>query len=123
MAHPIATTETLKQADRFYDAGRLAFRLGHPNTYGCHYGMRSTRDAAAAAFAEGYRFAANAPRRDWLTITYCAGTTTVLMADGVTLAFDRGTIAHETRLCGCEEGDAALILARRELVRELDNAL
>lgn len=59
---PARAVERLKSEDRFADAGRLAFESGLPRDYGCHYGMRSTRASAIAAFNGGYD-EANAPYR------------------------------------------------------------
>lgn len=44
----------LKDAGYFREAGAAAFRFGHARSYGCHVGMRSTRDASAEAFLAGY---------------------------------------------------------------------
>lgn len=44
----------LKADGKFYTAGALARELGHDRNYGCHLGMRSTRDAAIDAFQRGW---------------------------------------------------------------------
>lgn len=46
--------EILKHAGLFDEAGRLAFAIRLGRSYGCHYGMRSTREAAVAAFQAGW---------------------------------------------------------------------
>jgi hypothetical protein len=46
--------EQLKGDARHFHAGALAAMLGLPNAYGCHYGMRSTREDAAEAFRQGH---------------------------------------------------------------------
>jgi len=49
--------ELLKSEGRYYHAGALAAALGGLESYGCHYGMKSTRYLAATAFIEGFRAA------------------------------------------------------------------
>lgn len=49
--------ETLKGDGLFFTAGALQFQLGHALAYGCHYGMRSTRDHDVAEFRAGYQAA------------------------------------------------------------------
>lgn len=44
----------LKMEGQFFAAGAVAFAAGHDRTYGCHFGMRSTRDAAIEAFYRGW---------------------------------------------------------------------
>ena len=46
--------EDLKSQDMFFAAGALQNQLGHALAYGCHYGMRSTRDSAVAEFRAGW---------------------------------------------------------------------
>jgi hypothetical protein len=46
--------ENLKSDGRFFHAGALAAALGQPNTYGCHYGMRSSREWAIEEFQAGH---------------------------------------------------------------------
>lgn len=48
------TVEALKAEGHYFAAGALAKSLRFPDNYGCHVGMRSTRDAAIAAFKAGY---------------------------------------------------------------------
>jgi hypothetical protein len=50
--------ETLKAQGQYREAGALAFTSGQARSYGCHYGMRSDRDAASLAFQAGYDAAA-----------------------------------------------------------------
>jgi hypothetical protein len=52
-----ADVEKLKSEGRFVHAGALAAALGGNLNYGCHYGMRSTRDGAMAAFRDGFLWA------------------------------------------------------------------
>lgn len=49
--------ERLKSEGRFVHAGALAAALGDNLSYGCHYGMRATRDGAMAAFRDGFLWA------------------------------------------------------------------
>ena len=49
-----AQIERLKAQERYEHAGALAFILGHDDSYGCHFGMRSTRDSAAEQFRHGW---------------------------------------------------------------------
>lgn len=46
--------ENLKSDGRFFHAGALAAALGQPASYGCHYGMRSTRAYAIDQFQAGH---------------------------------------------------------------------
>lgn len=48
------TLHVLKSEGHYFAAGALAFSIGHDRSYGCHFGMRSTRDAAIEAFNRGY---------------------------------------------------------------------
>ena len=57
------TIETLKAEGMFFAAGALQFQLGHALSYGCHYGMRSTRDANISEFRNGYIAAELGARR------------------------------------------------------------
>jgi hypothetical protein len=52
-----ADVEALKSEGRYVHAGALAAALGENLAYGCHYGMRSTRDGAMAAFRDGFLWA------------------------------------------------------------------
>lgn len=55
--------ETLKSEGLFFTAGALQFQLGHALAYGCHYGLRSTRERDVAEFRAGYESASRkAPR-------------------------------------------------------------
>jgi hypothetical protein len=45
--------EILKSEGRYAHAGALSFILDLGSIYGCHYGMRSTRDQAMREFVEG----------------------------------------------------------------------
>lgn len=46
--------EELKEAGHYFAAGVVAKALGGARFYGCHTGMRSTRDYAIAEFNRGY---------------------------------------------------------------------
>ena len=46
--------EDLKSAGHYFAAGAVAKALGGGRFYGCHFGMRSTRDAAIAEFYRGF---------------------------------------------------------------------
>jgi len=46
--------ERLKAEARYRHAGSLAFIIGDEPVFGCHYGMRSSRDFAIAEFREAY---------------------------------------------------------------------
>lgn len=48
------TVEALKIAGYFFAAGALARSMGHSRAYGCHIGMRSTRDSDANEFYRGW---------------------------------------------------------------------
>lgn len=50
--------EKLKSEGHFFAAGALAFATEQTDAYGCHYGMRSDRDAAIAEFKRGFAAAA-----------------------------------------------------------------
>lgn len=59
------TVDKLKEARQYRAAGRLAFEQGRPRSYGPHFGLRSGRLGAVAAFLAGYdeaRAEAAAPR-------------------------------------------------------------
>lgn len=43
-----------KIAGDYRRAGELSALYGLGRSYGCHFGMRSTRDAAIVAFNEGF---------------------------------------------------------------------
>ncbi len=68
-ATPTRTVEDFKAEGLFFTAGALAFQIGLPRSYGCHYGMRSTKDADAAEFYRGYDAADGEPNRALLTET------------------------------------------------------
>jgi hypothetical protein len=53
------TVEALKGQGMMFAAGALAKQLGHGDSYGCHFGMRSTVERDRAEFHRGY---ASAPR-------------------------------------------------------------
>lgn len=44
----------LKEHAAYFAAGALARTFGHDDNYGCHFGMRSTRDMAARLYKEGW---------------------------------------------------------------------
>jgi len=46
--------EIMKSEGQYYEAGRQAALTGGLRVYGCHYGMRSSRDGAMEAFYRGY---------------------------------------------------------------------
>lgn len=46
--------EEMKADGHMHAAGALARSLGMSRNYGCHYGMRSTRDRDAAQFIAGW---------------------------------------------------------------------
>jgi hypothetical protein len=49
------TIENYKGDGRYRHAGQLAAITGEPEPiYGCHYGMRSTRDAAVEEYRAGF---------------------------------------------------------------------
>ena len=50
--------ETLKSHGHMFAAGALAKQIGTERYYGCHYGMRSTKDRDMAEFFRGYDAAA-----------------------------------------------------------------
>lgn len=54
------TVEMLKAEGKHREAGALAAKQGKPCYYGCHFGMRSTRNEAILDFRRGYFAAANA---------------------------------------------------------------
>lgn len=56
------TVESLKAEGSFFDAGKLARKLGADRYYGCHFGMRSTYDYAVSSFYQGYDAPADKPR-------------------------------------------------------------
>jgi hypothetical protein len=66
--------ERLKSEGRFVHAGALAAALGLNLNYGCHYGMRSTRDGAMAAFRDGFLWASTDIRTAEIAAT-CMDTT------------------------------------------------
>lgn len=51
------TIDILKGEGHFFSAGALARQLGHPCQYGCHFGLRSGRDAAVREFTRGWEAA------------------------------------------------------------------
>lgn len=46
--------DDLKVAGLCFEAGALARTQGDTRTYGCHFGMRSTRDRSVADFNRGW---------------------------------------------------------------------
>ena len=48
------TVEQFKAKGRYLEAGHAQAMAGEPCAYGCHYGMRSEREAALAEFRKGY---------------------------------------------------------------------
>lgn len=56
MPAPITThdVERLKSDGRYRHAGALAWALGMDANYGCHFGMRSTRDHAIYEYQQGW---------------------------------------------------------------------
>lgn len=59
----LRTIDELKIAGHFFAAGALAFEMKQQRNYGCHFGMRSTRDADRDAFNLGWDAAATAANR------------------------------------------------------------
>jgi hypothetical protein len=58
--------DALKSAGQYRAAGKLAFTSGRDDQYGCHFGMRSERETAAAEFRAGWseaKAAAAAPKK------------------------------------------------------------
>jgi hypothetical protein len=51
------TIDVMKSNGFYFAAGALAFQLGRECRYGCHTGMRSSRDEAIAAFERGWHAA------------------------------------------------------------------
>ena len=49
-----AQISELKSEGRYFEAGVLARQSGEACYYGCHFGMRSTRENAIAEFTAGY---------------------------------------------------------------------
>ena len=49
--------DALKVDGAYFAAGALAYVYGRRSAYGCHFGMRSTRDADARAYEAGYNAA------------------------------------------------------------------
>lgn len=52
--------ERLKSEGFYYQAGTLAAALGHDDNYGCHYGLRCSRDYAVEQFKLGHKEASRA---------------------------------------------------------------
>jgi hypothetical protein len=50
----LKTIEDYKVRGRYRTAGQTAALLGHDDIYGCHFGMRSTRDFAMAEYKSGH---------------------------------------------------------------------
>lgn len=48
------TVHILKTEGSYFAAGAVAFSAGMDRNYGCHFGMRSSRDAAIEQFYRGY---------------------------------------------------------------------
>lgn len=48
------TVDVMKGQGLFFAAGALAFQLGRDRRYGCHFGMRSSRDEAILLFERGW---------------------------------------------------------------------
>lgn len=57
------TAEDIRIAGHYFAAGALAASLGKERYYGCHVGMRSTREASMEAFFRGYDAAKADARR------------------------------------------------------------
>jgi hypothetical protein len=51
--------EQLKAAGHYFAAGAVAQQIGGGRFYGCHLGMRSTKDASQAEFFAGFDAAAS----------------------------------------------------------------
>lgn len=51
MSNPV---DDLKSKGEMFEAGKLAFETGRDRSYGCHFGMRSTRERDMRAFFLGY---------------------------------------------------------------------
>lgn len=47
-------TEKLKSEGKYFEAGQNARENNEPRAYGCHFGMRSSRDYAMTEFYKGY---------------------------------------------------------------------
>jgi hypothetical protein len=56
------TVDTLKAEGLYFEAGKLARKLGKDRHYGCHFGMRSTYDYAVSSFYQGFDAPADKPR-------------------------------------------------------------
>jgi hypothetical protein len=48
------TVDALKAAGHYFAAGAVAKALGRDSNYGCHFGMRSTCEAAKAEYKRGW---------------------------------------------------------------------
>jgi hypothetical protein len=48
------TIDELKSQGQYREAGAEAFRTGRDRGYGCHFGMRSTRDYARREYEAGW---------------------------------------------------------------------
>ena len=59
----VNTLDKLKSEGRYFHAGAYAAMIGYGRSYGCHFGMRSTRDYAMDEFYQGYDEATNELRR------------------------------------------------------------
>lgn len=46
--------EVLKRQGKYFEAGGLAYKSGYANSYGAHYGMKSSRDEAVRDFKRGW---------------------------------------------------------------------
>ena len=46
--------DDLKAEGRYFEAGQQQFRLGGDRVYGCHFGMRSTRERDMTEYFAGY---------------------------------------------------------------------
>lgn len=101
------TTTSLKSKGLYAEAGASAYANDEGRSYGCHFGMRSDREASMAAFYRGYDDAeasanlaaledltvneGSVQRRGYLSIDYHDGAFTYRKAD---VAIDR---AHAFR--------------------------
>lgn len=91
MSHEV---DQLKSKGEYEAAGRLAFRTNAGKSYGCHFGMKSDRDAAVKEFERGYELERQKPKIELRKVKVHAGLSEETVAYTADLYVDGKLFAH-----------------------------
>lgn len=91
MTHEI---DQLKSKGEYEAAGRLAFRTNAGKSYGCHFGMKSDRDAAVKEFERGYELEQRKPKIELKKVKVAASLSEETVAYTADVYVDGKLFAH-----------------------------